>query len=83
MTVILAVATGPQEKGLTAGLTIGATVGWMALAFGPVCGASMNPARSVGPAVAGGVYDGLWAYLLAQPLGAAAAVPLYRAVRPG
>ena len=83
MTVILAVATGPKEKGLTAGLTIGATVGWMALAFGPVCGASMNPARSLGPAVAGGAYDGLWVYLIAQPLGAAAAVPLYRAIRPG
>ena len=82
MTVILAVATGPKEKGLTAGLTIGGTVGWMAMAFGPLCGASMNPARSLGPAVAGGVWDALGWYALAQFAGAALAVPVYRAVRP-
>ena len=82
MTVILAVATGPKEKGLTAGLTIGATVGWMATAFGPACGASMNPARSLGPAVAVADWADLWVYLLAPVLGAAAAVPVYRAVRP-
>ena len=82
MAVILAVATGPKEKGLTAGLTIGAAVAMEAMTFGPVCGASMNPARSLGPAVAALHPGDLWVYLTAPFAGAAAAVPLYRAIRP-
>ena len=82
MTVILAVATGPKEKGLLAGLAIGGAVAVAATAFGPVCGASMNPARSLGPAVAAGNFAHLWAYLAGPLAGAAAAVPVYRTVRP-
>ena len=82
MTTILAVATGPKEKGLLAGLSIGGVVAIEAMAFGPVCGASMNPARSLGPAVAAGAFDDLWLYVAGPVAGAAAAVPLYRAIRP-
>ena len=49
MFVILGVATGSREKGPTAGLAIGGTVALAALFAGPICGASMNPARSLGP----------------------------------
>lgn len=77
MTVILAVSIGAKEKGITAGLAIGATVGLEALFAGPVCGASMNPARSLGPAVVSGRVDGLWVYVLATAAGAALAVPAY------
>ena len=67
MLVILAVSTGPKEKGLIAGAAIGATVGLEAMFAGPVSGASMNPARSIGPATRGRVDSALWVYI-AGPL---------------
>ena len=80
MFVILCVAIGSKEKGLMAGIAIGATVGLEAMFAGPISGASMNPARSLAPAVFSGNVDSLWVYLLATPLGAAIAVPLWRLI---
>ncbi len=82
MFVILHVATGSKEQGLMAGIAIGGTVGLEAMFAGPICGASMNPARSLGPAVASGVYEHLWLYLVATTLGAALAVPAWLGTRP-
>ena len=75
MFVILSVATGSKEKGLMAGLAIGGTVALEALFAGPVTGASMNPARSLGPAFISGQWDVMWLYFLAPILGAASAIP--------
>lgn len=81
MFVILGVSTGAKEKGITAGLAIGGVVALEALFAGPVSGASMNPARSLGPALVAGQLGGLWLYLTAPVAGAAVAVPLCRCVR--
>jgi aquaporin NIP len=70
MMVILSVATGAKEKGLTAAIAIGGTVGLEAMFAGPVTGASMNPARSLAPAIASGNFSHLWVYLLATTAGA-------------
>ena len=80
MFVILRVATGPKEKGIIAGVAIGGTVALCILMGGPASGASMNPARSLGPALATATFGGLWVYLTAPFLGAALAVPAHRAV---
>jgi aquaporin Z len=76
MFVILGVSMGAKEKGLMAGVAVGAVIGLEALFAGPVSGASMNPARSLAPALVSGNLDSLWIYLLAPTLGAALAVPL-------
>ncbi len=76
MLVILSVATGAKEKGLMAGVAIGGTVGLEALFAGPVTGASMNPARSLGPGLVSGEFSYLWLYIFATILGAISAVPL-------
>jgi aquaporin NIP len=80
MFVILAVATGAKEKGMMAGVAIGAVVLMNAIWAGPLTGASMNPARSLGPALIQGRLEQIWLYLLAPVVGAAAAVFLCRAV---
>ncbi len=82
MLVILAVAHGPKEKGLLAAIAIGGTVGLEALFAGPISGASMNPARSLAPALVSGERTELWVYLVGPFLGAAMAVPLARMVWP-
>ena len=74
--VIFSVSTGSKEKGLMAGIAVGAVVGLEALFAGPISGASMNPARSLAPALLAGKLDGLWIYLLAPALGALIAVPV-------
>lgn len=79
MLVILAVSSGSKEKGITAGIAIGATVALEAMFAGPISGASMNPARSLAPAVVSGQTEDLWVYIAAPVLGALAAVPLARA----
>jgi aquaporin Z len=79
MLVILAVSSGSKEKGITAGIAIGATVALEAMFAGPISGASMNPARSFAPAVVSGQTKDLWVYIAAPVLGALAAVPLARA----
>lgn len=68
--VILSVATGAKEKGLFAGLAIGACVALEAMFAGPFTGASMNPARSLGPALFSGHWDVLWIYCTAPIAGA-------------
>jgi aquaporin NIP len=70
MFVILSVASGPKEKGLLAGIAIGGVIAFDALVGGPISGASMNPARSLAPAIVSGNLDSLWVYLIAPPVGA-------------
>jgi aquaporin Z len=82
MFVILAVSSGAKEKGLMAGIAVGGIIGLEALFAGPVCGASMNPARSLAPAVISGSLSHLWIYLAAPLLGAAIGVLCCRAVHP-
>jgi MIP family channel proteins len=78
MLVILAVATDTRAQGQLAALAIGGAVGLDALFGGPITGASMNPARSLAPAIAGGPTAGLWIYVAAPLVGAAASTVLYR-----
>lgn len=81
MLVILSVTTGAKEKGLTAGISIGSVVALEALFGGPVSGASMNPARSLAPALVSGHLENLWIYLAAPVLGALLALPFCHLVR--
>ena len=76
MLVIISVAQGSKEQGMFAGLAIGAVVGLEAMFAGPICGASMNPARSIAPAVASGHIEHLWIYIIAPITGAVLAVPV-------
>jgi aquaporin Z len=81
MFVILSVSTGAKEKGVTAGIAIGAVITLEALFGGPISGASMNPARSLAPALVAWRLEYLWIYLAAPALGALAAVFACRCVR--
>jgi aquaporin NIP len=81
MLVIMAVATDTRAVGEAAAIAIGGTVGLCALVGGPVSGASMNPARSLGPALAAGELTALWIYLLAPLLGAALGALAYQLLR--
>jgi aquaporin NIP len=74
MFVILNVSTGAKEKGITAGIAVGSVIGLEAMFAGPICGASMNPARSLAPALVSGHFEHLWIYLVAPVLGAALAI---------
>ena len=77
MFVIMAVSTDTRAVGQAAAIAIGGTVALEALFAGPLTGASMNPARSLGPALVAGEFDGLWIYLLAPILGAVAGALSY------
>jgi aquaporin NIP len=81
MLVIMAVATDTRAVGEAAALAIGGAVALGALVGGPVSGASMNPARSLGPALAAGELGDLWIYLLAPLLGAALGAVAYQLLR--
>ncbi len=81
MFVIMAVATDTRAVGAGAAIAIGGTVGLDALFGGPITGASMNPARSLGPALVSGELHDLWLYLTAPLLGAALGALAYQVVR--
>jgi aquaporin Z len=78
MLAILSVACGAKERGLTAGIAIGGVIALEAMFAGPICGASMNPARSLAPAVVSGTLRSLWVYMAAPVAGAAAVAPWHR-----
>jgi aquaporin Z len=81
MFTILSVSTGAKEKGASAGAAIGAVVAFEALFGGPISGASMNPARSLAPALVSGSLSHLWLYLVAPCAGALVAVVACRLSR--
>jgi aquaporin NIP len=81
MFVITAVATDTRAVGAAAAIAIGGTVALDALFGGPITGASMNPARSLGPALASGTWTSLWVYVVGPVAGAALGVLAYTTVR--
>ena len=81
MWVVLSVSTGANEKGITAGIAVGSVIALEAMFAGPITGASMNPARSFGPALVSLHLEHLWIYLSAPVLGALLAVPICRLIR--
>jgi aquaporin NIP len=81
MLTILSVSTGAKEKGITAGIAVSSVIALEALFVGPICGASMNPARSLAPALVSLHLEHLWLYLIAPVLGACLAIPAFRCVR--
>jgi aquaporin Z len=82
MFVILSVSTGAKEKGVMAGVAVGSVIALEALFAGPICGASMNPARSLAPALFSLHLEHLEIYLAAPPIGAALAVLVCCCVHP-
>ena len=81
MFVIMAVATDTRAVDAAAAIAIGGTVALDALFGGPVTGASMNPARSLGPALVATEWTDLWIYLTAPLLGALVGAVLYQTIR--
>ena len=82
MFVVVGVSTGAKEKGITAGLAVGSTIAMEAFVAGPLTKASMNPARSLGPAVVAGDVSQLWLYLIGPIAGALIGGALYLVLRP-
>ena len=81
MVVILRVSSGGQEKGLTAGLAVGAVIALEAVFAGPISGASMNPARSLSPALVSLTLGHLWIYILAPLAGGLLGVFVERSLK--
>lgn len=81
MFVITAVATDVRAVGQAAAIAIGGTIGLEALFAGPISGASMNPARSLAPALVGWTWHAQWLYVLGPALGAVAGVLAYQFLR--
>lgn len=81
--VIASVATDARAEGPAAGLAIGLSIGVGAISIGALTGGSLNPARSLGPALVTGEFAHLWLYLVAPVLGGVAAMGLYELLRPG
>lgn len=81
MFVIVAVATDTRAVGAAAAIAIGGTVALDALFGGPITGASMNPARSFGPALATGTWTDFWIYLVGPVAGASLGAFAYQFVR--
>jgi aquaporin NIP len=81
MFVIMAVATDTRAVGDAAAIAVGGTVGLDAMFGGPISGASMNPARSIGPAIVSGDLHALWLYVLAPVTGAALGALTYQLIR--
>jgi aquaporin Z len=82
MFAILNSTTGAKEKGLVVGILVGAVIALEAMFAGPISGASMNPARSLGPAIVSGHLETVWIYIAAPILGTALAVPGCWGVQP-
>src|SRR5208283_5063468 len=88
MFVILNVSSGAKEKGITAGIAVASVVGLEAMFAGPICGASMNPARSIAPALLSDDYisgnlkyrEHLWIYISAPFLGVSLAVLAFKVI---
>lgn len=78
MFVILRATVDGGEKNFTVAVVVGGTVAMLSLFAGPISGASMNPARSLAPAMASGNFTAFWIYMVAPPLGALLAVPAWR-----
>jgi aquaporin NIP len=81
MFVVMAVATDTRAVGEAAAIAIGGTIGLDAMFGGPISGASMNPMRSLGPALVSGDLHALWLYLVAPVAGASIGALLYQFVR--
>ncbi|KAI7734014.1 hypothetical protein M8C21_017915, partial [Ambrosia artemisiifolia] len=81
MFVICSVATDDRATGQLAGVAIGSTVLLSAMFAGPISGASMNPARSIGPALVWNEYKGLWVYILGPTIGAISGAWAYNTIR--
>ncbi|MDX6470748.1 MAG: aquaporin, partial [Gaiellaceae bacterium] len=81
MFVIMAVATDTRAVGEAAAIAVGGTVGLDAMFGGPISGASMNPARSLGPAIVSGDLHALWVYIAAPLIGASLGALAYQLVR--
>lgn len=81
MLVILNVSQGSKETGLFAGIAIGGTVLLEAMFAGPICGASMNPARSLSPAVVSGNVADIWVYIFAPIIGTVLATLSWKALK--
>jgi MIP family channel proteins len=81
MFVIMAVATDTRAVGEAAAIAIGGTIGLEAMFGGPISGASMNPARSLGPGLVSGDLDSIWIYILAPLAGAIVGALAYQFVR--
>ena len=81
MFVILNVSLGPKEVGVMAGIAVGGVVALEAMFAGPICGASMNPARSLAPAIMSGHVRAVWIYLIAPTCGSALSVPIWKMIR--
>jgi aquaporin Z/aquaporin NIP len=82
MFVVMGVSTGAKEKGITAGLAVGSTIAMEAFVAGPLTKASMNPARSLGPAVVAGDVSQLWIYIVGPIAGALVGALIYLVIRP-
>lgn len=80
MMVVLRVSVGAKEKGITAGIAIGATVWLLVLFGGPISGCALNPTRSIAPAVVTGNLQNLWIYIVGPVSGALLAVGVHRIV---
>lgn len=78
MFVIIQVSTGSKEQGLLAGIAIGLVVFLEAAFAGPITGASMNPARSIGPAIVSGHIEHLWVYVAAPVIGAGLSIVVWK-----
>jgi len=78
MSVVLSVSKGSKEKGMFAGLAVGGTVLLDAMFGGPISGASMNPARSLAPALVTGNFAHLWLYLVAPVCGSLLALLIWK-----
>lgn len=83
MFVTFSVATDARAVTQAAAFAIGGTVGLEAMFAGPISGASMNPARSLAPALVGGTFSSLWLYILAPVIGAVAGAFVYRLISEG